>query len=116
MELFKTLEDRIIYVETLTSIATSGEKITESQKMVVYNILKNYGIPEEYASRIWSKVQKKYSIEEILQPMEALDPNIKLLLVQELVMIFLVSGKYKDEKSKLLQICKMLNTYIKLEL
>lgn len=115
MELFKSLEDRVIYVETLTALATAKEKITESQKLVVFNIAKNYNIPEEYVDRIWDKVRRKYSLAEILAPMLTQDPIIKLHLVQELVMIFIVSSKYVEHKSMLREICKILNIHIKLE-
>lgn len=115
MELFKTMEERVTYVETLTSLATANEKITDSQKLVVYNIAANYGIPEEYVERIWDKVRRKYEVKDILASMEKVDPNVKLMLIQELVMIFLVSGKYQQEKKFLIQICKGLEVNIKLE-
>jgi hypothetical protein len=115
MELFKSLEDKITYVETLTALATANEKITESQKLVVYNIAKNYNIPEDYADRIWGKVRQKNSVTEVIEPIVDQDPNIKLLLLQELVMIFLVSGKYQEQKSMLIQLCQLLNIEVKLE-
>ncbi|SHK51709.1 hypothetical protein [Desulforamulus aeronauticus] len=115
MELFKSLEDKITYVETLTALATANEKITESQKLVVYNIARNYNIPEEYVDRIWEKVRRKYSLAEILAPMLTQDSNIKLLLIQELIMIFIVSNKYLEHKSMLRELCQTLNIDIKLE-
>ena len=115
VELLKTMEEKITYVETLTSLATANEKITESQKLVVYNIAANYGVPEQYVERIWDKVKRKYKTEDVLAPMGNVDENIKLALIQELVMIFLVSGKYKQEKSHLIEICQLLKINIKLE-
>lgn len=113
--MFKTVEDKVLYVETLTSIATSGEKITDSSKILVYNILQNYGLPQEYADRIWKKIRQKNGLEEILLPIKDKEPDFKLLLVQELVMLYLANGSYNQEKKKLIEICTILNINVKLE-
>lgn len=113
--MFKTVEDKVLYVETLTSIATSGEKITDSSKILVYNILQNYGLPQEYADRIWKKIRQKAGLAEILLPIKDKEQEFKLLLVQELVMLHLANGRYNQEKKKLIEICTFLNINIKLE-
>lgn len=114
MELFKTQEDKLTYVKTLASLATMNEKITDTQKIFVYNIVKNYNLPEEYVEEIWQSLRKKRTIEEILEPIKDKSSDYKVILLQELVMIFLVSDSYLERKPLLINVCKLLDIDIKL--
>ena len=114
MELFQTLEDKLTYVKTLTLLATTNEKITDTQKTFVYNIVKNYNLPEEYVEEIWQSLRRKSTIEDILEPIKEKSDDYKMLLLQELVMIFLVSDTYIARKPLLLSVCRILDINIKL--
>lgn len=114
MELFQTLEDKLTYVKTLTLLATTNEKITDTQKTFVYNIVKNYNLPEEYVEKIWQSLRRKSTIEDILEPIKEKSDDYKMLLLQELVMIFLVSDTYIARKPLLLSVCRILDINIKL--
>lgn len=115
MEMLKSVEEKLLYVETLTRLAIANEKITDSSKLVIYNILSNYDLPHEYGERILRNIGQKASIEDILIPIKEKNLDFKLLLIQELVMLNLVSGTYHKEKKKLIEICILLNINVKLE-
>lgn len=114
MELFKNLEDKVNYVEALTCLATASEKITDTKKTFVFDIVANYGISEEYVEKIWDSLRRKKKTADILAPLSEADQNVKLMLVQELITIFLISGKYLEEKPRLIEVMKIFGLNIKL--
>lgn len=115
MNPFKTEEEKVTYVETLTALVSIGENINESHKILIYNILRNYDLPETYADRVWKKVRSKVKLEEIMMPIKAMDMDVRLLLVQELIMMHLASGTYQQAKDKLINVCRELEVPVKLE-
>lgn len=114
--LFKATEDKVKYVEVLVSLITLDEKITDSNKIFIYNILSNYQLPEEYAERIWKKICPKREYTEIILPIINEDYNVREHLIKELVLVFTASGKYQKQKTMLVDLCNKLNINTKLEI
>lgn len=114
MDIFKSIEDKLLYVETLVSLATYNEKITATQKSFVFNIVKNYNLPEETVEPIWKKIQTKSSLEQLLEPVKIQVMDFKLMLLQELIMIFLITNRYNAEKPRLVKMCQILDINVKL--
>ncbi|GAB6159010.1 hypothetical protein JCM39194_22100 [Desulfotomaculum varum] len=113
MELFKDMEEKAAYVESLILAVTAGEKITEQHRQYVPAILERYGLPAEYFDRIWQNMKRKPSLSEILQPLRTNEQ--KIYFIQELVAYTYLSGNYRQAKPRLVEICKALHISTKLE-
>ncbi|GAB6179338.1 hypothetical protein JCM14036_06570 [Desulfotomaculum defluvii] len=96
--MLKDVSERAEYVGILLSLATMNEKVTPSQKEQVALILKNYQVPEDYLEEIWKKINFKFSVEELLIPIQDKDNNYKVALLQELTYFFLSNGTYGQRK------------------
>ncbi|SHH19404.1 hypothetical protein [Desulforamulus hydrothermalis] len=113
MELFKDMEEKAAYVESLILAVTADEKITEQHRQYVPAILERYGLPGEYFDRIWKNMKRKPPLSEILQPLRTNEQ--KVFFIQELVAYTYLSGNYRQAKPRLAQICKALHISTKLE-
>lgn len=113
MQLFTNMGEKLNYVTALILILSYSEKITEEHRKLVSAILARYELSEENVDRIFDLMKRKLSLNNILAPIQ--DNNQKALLIQELIAYTYLSGKYREEKFRLLEICKLMGITTKLE-